>query len=99
MISMAFSILHGETTTALKVNGGSVGVIVFDQNNPNIVYAGGQSGGGLSKSTNAGDTWTTILYPPVGQHAIQALIVSTKTANLVLFGEQGGTDLVIGRSA
>lgn len=91
-------LLRAADTTVLGATGGHVESIVFDANNPNIVYAGGQ-GGGISKSLNAGDTWTSLFYAPIGQHSTQAIVVSTKTANLILVGEQGGTGTVIARSA
>jgi len=54
----------GETFTQTGVNatGGScIKSIVFDPDDPNIVVAiSGKNGGGIHRSTNAGQTWTTV---------------------------------------
>src|SRR5262245_24999643 len=86
--------LHAATTTVLGATGAHIETIVFDVNNPNTVYAGGQ-GGGIFKSVDAGSTWTSLYYTPIGQHSAQSMVVSTKTANLILIGEQGGTSTII----
>jgi hypothetical protein len=41
--------------------GGRCRAIIFDKNNPNIMYAGGVSGG-LWKSTTSGNSWTQVKY-------------------------------------
>src|SRR5690349_21425079 len=80
-ILAAISPLFGETTSVLHVKGGNVETIVFDPNNSNTVFAGGQ-GGGVFKSVDAGATWTTLYYLPVGQHSTQSLVVSKNNSGL-----------------
>src|SRR5262249_10158278 len=75
------SFLHAENTAVLGAVGGHVETIVFDPNNTSVVYAGGQ-GGGISKSSDAGDTWTTLFYTPIGQHSTQSFVASKNTPNL-----------------
>src|SRR5689334_17094223 len=94
------AIAKAENTTVLGATGGNIETIVFDPMDAtgNTVYAGGQ-GGGVAKSVDGGDTWTSLFYHPIGQHSTQALVVSKNTQGLVLVGEQGGTGTVIARSA
>jgi hypothetical protein len=41
--------------------GGRCRSVIFDKNNPNIMYAGGVSGG-LWKSTTSGNSWSQVVY-------------------------------------
>lgn len=65
------------------------GVVVFDPNNPNIMYAGtgeeagsnGYSGAGIFKSTDMGETWRYLNLKEV--FAITKIFVSKKNSNLI----------------
>jgi hypothetical protein len=47
--------------TSLGPEGGSIGAMAVDPNNPNTAYAArGEYGGGLFKTTDGGSTWNAI---------------------------------------
>ncbi len=73
--------------------GGRTRAIVVDQSNPNILYAGGVSGG-FWKSTNRGRTWERKPYS--GNYTNLCVVSMTQASNGDLYFGTGEHDLTVG---
>jgi photosystem II stability/assembly factor-like uncharacterized protein len=59
----------------------SVGPIVMDPNNPDVLYLGGTVSYPLYKSTDGGETW--VLLHPVDGYAIESIAVNPSNSSIV----------------
>jgi photosystem II stability/assembly factor-like uncharacterized protein len=59
----------------------SVGPIVMDPNNPDVLYLGGTVSYPLYKSTDGGETW--VLLNPVDGYAIESIAVNPSNSSIV----------------
>ncbi len=71
---------------ATAIGGVTMGM---DPNNPNIVYAWGSPSGGISKTTDGGQTFFPA-YKGLGVGAVFALTIDAKNSSVLYAGTQGG---------